>query len=258
VFPLPCPSPSAPASATLVSMVPTQLARLLEDAAWTPPTTWRALLLGGAASSSHLVDHARARGVPILTTYGMSETCGQIATCPPDRTPPPGAVGIPLPGITITAGTRAAPDVIKVRTPAAFTQYLDEPRPSPDAVITTDLGFVEDGWLYVVGRADDVIITGGEKVHPLTVEHALTAIPGISAVCVVGIPDPTWGQLVVAAIVASPTDALRAQLDAAIAALAPHARPRRIEFVDELPLGGTGKVDRADVARRISARWSMG
>lgn len=239
---------AAAAAATLVSMVPTQLSRLLADVAWMPPHAWRAVLLGGAAASSDLVERARARGVPVLTTYGMSETCGQIATCPPGRTPPPGAVGIPLPGVSVSAGTRAVPDVIEVRTPAAFTLYLDEPRPSPDTVITTDLGFVEDGWLHVVGRADDVIITGGEKVHPLPIEHALAAIPGITAACVVGIPDPTWGQLVAAVLVGSEAGARR-DLERAIAALAPHARPRRILFVDALPLGPTGKPDRAASAK---------
>jgi O-succinylbenzoic acid--CoA ligase len=240
-------------TATLVSMVPTQLSRFLDDPTWAPPRSWRALLLGGAAASSELVTRASSRGVPVLTTYGMSETCGQIATCPPGITPPDGAVGTPLPGIRVEAGTRKAPAIITVHTPAAFTQYLDEARPHPTAVATTDLGFVEDGWLHVVGRADDVIITGGEKVHPLTVEHALARIPGIAAACVVGVPDPTWGHLVAAAIVPDANAdraAITAQIDAV--ALAPHARPRRIEFVDALPMLATGKLDRAAVASLLS------
>lgn len=233
-------------NATLVSMVPAQLARLLDDPSWTLPRAWRAVLLGGAAASSELVTRARARGVPVLTTYGMSETCGQIATCPPGITPPDGAVGIPLPGIDVTAGTRATPDIITVRTPTAFTQYLDEPRPDPTLVVTSDIGFMEDGWLHVLGRADDVIITGGEKVHPLTIEHALMRIPGVAAACVVGIPDPTWGQLVAAAIVSN-ASADRASIARHLESLplTPHARPRRIIFVDALPLLPTGKLDRA-------------
>ena len=246
-------------SVSLVSMVPAQLARLLDDATWRPPPSWRAVLLGGAAASSELVSLSRARGVPVLTTYGMSETCGQIATCPPGLTPPDGAVGTPLPGVHVDAGTRAAPALITVRTPAAFTGYLDEPRPDPVAVVTSDLGFVEDGWLHVVGRADDVIITGGEKVHPLAVERALARIPGIAAACVVGLPDPTWGQLVAAAVVAAPGSdpaALRSAIDAL--ALAPHARPRRLVFLVDLPLMPTGKVDRAAVARTLTAARSDG
>ncbi|HUQ06481.1 MAG TPA: enolase C-terminal domain-like protein [Kofleriaceae bacterium] len=243
------------APATLVSMVPAQLARLLEDAAWTPPPTWRAVLLGGAAAATELVARARARGVPVLTTYGMSETTGQIATCPPGQTPPEGAVGVPLPGIHVDAGTREAPAVVRVRTPAAFTRYLDETRADPDAVVTTDLGFLEDGWLHVVGRADDVIVTGGEKVHPLTVENALARIPGVVTACVVGIPDPTWGQLVAAAIVPAPghRKAIEASLEKLAHALAPHARPRHVVFVDALPLGPTGKVDRAAVATQLAS-----
>jgi O-succinylbenzoic acid--CoA ligase len=247
---------TATAQGTLVSMVPAQLARLLDDAAWRPPPSWRAVLLGGAAAATELVARARARGVPVLTTYGMSETCGQIATCPPGRSPPEGAVGVPLPGIRVETGTRAAPAIITVHTPAAFTGYLDEPRIDPDVVVTTDLGFVEDGWLYVVGRSDDVIVTGGEKVHPLTVEHALARIAGVSAACVVGIPDPTWGQLVAAAIVpASPAHrpAIEASLEKLATTLAPHTRPRHVVFVDSLPLGPSGKVDRAAVAQQLAA-----
>ncbi len=240
------------ASVTLVSMVPTQLARLLDDATWQPPRAWRAVLLGGAAAASELVARAGARGVPVLTTYGMSETCGQIATCPPGVAPPDGAVGVPLPGVMVDAGTRVAPGLITVRTPAAFTCYLDEPRPDPAAVVTSDLGFVEDGWLYVLGRADDVIITGGEKVHPLAVERALADVRGVAAACVVGVPDTTWGQLVAAAIVPAPGADVGA-LEVTIAALplAPHARPRRLVFVDELPLLPSGKLDRAAVVQRL-------
>ncbi len=232
---------------TLTSLVPTQLAALLDDPAWRPPPSLRAVLLGGAAAPAAVIARARARGVPVLLTYGMSESCGQAATCPPGEPPPPGAVGRPLDGVTITAGTRAAPAVIAIRTPSGFTGYLDQPRFDPEVIVTADLGFVEDGWLHVVGRVDDVIITGGEKVHPTTVEDALTRVPGVAAACVVGVPDPSWGQLVAAAIVAGPGFE-RAALDAAIAALPPHARPRRLIVVDTLPLGATGKIDRRAVA----------
>ncbi|MCL4222866.1 MAG: AMP-binding protein [Myxococcales bacterium] len=238
---------------TLASLVPTQLAALLDDPGWRPPPRLRAVLVGGAAAAPALVARARARGVPVLTTYGMSETCGQVATCPPGATPPPGAVGRPLPGVTVVAGTRAAPATIVVRTAAAFTGYLDEPRPDPDAVVTTDLGFVEDGWLFVVGRRDDVIITGGEKVHPAAVEAALLAVPGVAAAGVVAIADPRWGQRVAAAVVPGPGFA-RVALDAAVAALAPHARPRVIALVDALPRGPTGKLDREAVRALLGPR----
>ena len=235
---------------TLVSLVPTQLAGLVADPAWRPPRSLRAILLGGAAATPALLAAARERGVPVLTTYGMSETFGQAATAGLDLPTPSGAIGRALPGVTIDAGTRAAPDTIVVRTPAAFTCYLDQPRPSHDAVVTSDLGFVEDGWLHVVGRADDVIITGGEKVHPLAIEAALARVPGVAASCVVGVPDATWGQLVAAAVVAAPGFD-RPALDAAIAALAPHARPRLVEIVDALPLTATGKPDRRRVAEML-------
>jgi O-succinylbenzoic acid--CoA ligase len=238
---------------TLASLVPAQLATLLDDPAWRPPPELRAILLGGAASPTALVDRARARGVPVCPTYGMSETLGQVATCPPDTSPPPGSSGRLLPGITVSAGTRAAPAPITIHTPAAFTSYLDDPRPHPTAVVTADLGFVEHDWLFVVGRADDVIITGGEKVHPTHVEDALLRIPGIAAACVVGLPDPHWGALVAAAIVPTPSFH-RPTLDAALAALAPHARPRHIAHLDTLPLLPSGKPDRRQIGDRFLGR----
>lgn len=249
----------AASSPTLMSLVPTQLAALLDDPAWRPPPSLRAVLLGGAAAPEALVTRAQARGVPVLTTYGMSETFGQVATAPPGAPRPPGAIGRPLDGVTIHAGTRAEPSIIRVATPAAFSGYLDAPPtavepaatgPRARTVTTSDLGFVEDGWLYVVGRADDVIITGGHKVHPLPIEAALS-IRGVAAVAVVGLPDPRWGHVVAAAVVPAP-DFDRAALDAAIARLPSHQRPRRVALVAQLPLLPSGKLDRAAVATSIT------
>lgn len=239
--------------ATLTSLVPTQLSTLLADASWTPPASLRAILLGGAAAPAALVEAARARGLPALTTYGMTETCGQVATAPIGVVPPPGAIGLALPGVTIEAGSRAEPGPIVVDTPAAFSGYLDTPAaftgdldarpPHPTRVLTADLGFVEDGWLHVAGRADDVIITGGHKVHPATVEARLS-IAGVRAIAVVGLPDAHWGQLVAAVVVPGPGFE-RAAFDAAVAALPAHQRPRRVRTVAALPLLPSGKLDRA-------------
>ncbi len=243
---------TAAAAVSLASLVPSQLVALLEDERWRPSERLRGVLVGGAAATAALIGRARARGVPVLTTYGMSETFGQVATSPPGEVPPAGAVGKALDGVAIAAGTRAEPAPILVTTASAFSGYLDEARPAGEQVVTSDLGFVEDGWLYVVGRADDVIITGGEKVHPVAIEAALARVPGVASVCIVGVPDERWGQLVAAAlVVASGFDG--GALDAAIAALAPHARPRRIAMVESLPLGPTGKIDRRAVAAGFRA-----
>jgi acyl-CoA synthetase (AMP-forming)/AMP-acid ligase II len=227
---------------TLLSLVPTQLSALLDDPTWRPPSSLRALLLGGAAAPQTLLVRARARGVPVLTTYGMTETFGQAATAAPHEPVPAGAIGRPLDGVRIDAGTREAPSLIRVDTPAACSAYLGEP-PRSGAVPTSDLGFLEDGWLHVVGRADDIIITGGHKVHPLPIEAALS-LPGVAAIAISGLPDAHWGNLLAAAIVPG-ADFDRAALDAAIAALPPHQRPRRLALLDHLPRLPSGKLDRA-------------
>lgn len=241
---------------TLASLVPAQLDALLALPAWRPPPSLRAVLLGGAAAPPALVARARARGVPALTTYGMTETFGQVATAAPDQPPPPGAVGRALPGVTLTAGTAASPAAIVVDTPTRMTGYLDEPAPA-GPLVTADLGYLDgDGWLHVVGRADDVIVTGGENVHPAAVEAALAACPGLAAACVFGLADPRWGAVVAAAVVARPGTDVAADLAAADARLPAHARPRRVVVVDQLPVTASGKPDRRRAALLLGPRTS--
>ncbi len=232
---------------TLASLVPTQLDALLASPSWPPPTL-RAVLLGGAAAAPALLDRAAARGVPVRRTYGLTETWGQVATAPAA-----GAAPRALSGVTLRAGTAEAPAPIVIDAPWALTGWLGEPpRPPGAPVVTTDLGWLDgDGGVHVVGRADDVIITGGENVHPAQVEAALAGAPGVAAACAVGVPDPRWGQVVAAAIVAAPgldRAALAAWIDARLPS---HHRPRRLVVVDALPLGPTGKVDRRAVARQL-------
>jgi O-succinylbenzoic acid--CoA ligase len=118
---------------------------------------------------------------------------------------------------------------------------------------TGDLGRWQDGRLEVLGRADDVIVTGGEKVAPAAVERVLAAQPGVRAACVVGVPDAEWGQVVAAAVVweGATTDA--ALQEAVRIALGRAAVPRLLVAVPKLPLHGIGKPDRAAVARLVSA-----
>jgi O-succinylbenzoic acid--CoA ligase len=233
---------------SLASLVPAQLAALLDDPAWRPPPRLRALLLGGAAASPVLLAAAAARGVPFLTTYGMTESLGQLATMAPTRAGDPSAPLIALPGVSIEAGTRSAPAPIRVRGPMLAPQYLDGAPIAPE-LATSDLGFVEDDALYVVGRADDVIVTGGAKVHPLEVEAVLAATPGVRAACAFGVPDERWGQIVGAAIAADPDFDLAAAAARWHAALPPPARPRRLAIAAQLPLAPTGKPDRRAAAR---------
>jgi O-succinylbenzoic acid--CoA ligase len=224
------------------SLVPTQLLRLLEDPAGLDALrTFDAVLLGGAASPARLLDHARAAGVRIHTTYGMSETAGG---CVYD--------GKPLDGVRV----RLADDVIELAGPMLASGYRRAPAATAAAFTdgwfrTTDLGVLHpDGSLEVLGRADFVINTGGVKVAPAAVEEVLAAQPGVADVCVVGLPDDEWGQLVAAAVV--PVDPLRPpeveDLRGAVRArLGGPATPKIVRFADALPLQGPGKVNRIGV-----------
>jgi len=233
---------------TLASLVPTQLTALLDDEAWRPPAGLRAVLLGGAAAPRALLDRAAARGVRFLTTYGMTETFGQLATAPADRAGDPDAPLVPLDGVALATGTPAAPAPITVRAPMLATGYLDGARIAP-AFTTADLGYLDGGALYIAGRRDDVIITGGENVHPSAVEAVLAATPGVRAACAFGVADARWGQVVGAAIVVD--DAFDARAAAAHwhAALAASARPRRLAICEALPQLPSGKVWRHAAAQ---------
>jgi O-succinylbenzoic acid--CoA ligase len=222
----------------LVSLVPTQLRRLL--AADAPLGHLRAVLLGGARTDETLLAEAAEAGAHVVTTYGMSETCGG---CVYD--------GVPLRGAEVRTDDGG---VISLRGPMRFTGYRGD-RQRTAAVIdaegwfrTSDLGELDElGRLRVLGRADDVIITGGEKVVAGEVERVLTSQAGVAEAAVVGRPDPEWGERVVAFVLPSDParppspDALRAVVGAALGAA---ASPKELHLLDELPRLPTGKVDR--------------
>jgi O-succinylbenzoic acid--CoA ligase len=238
---------------TLVSLVPTLLARLLEaPIAWRPPPSLRLVLLGGAPIPRELVVRARTNGIPVIPTYGMTETCA-AATLGRygdrlDMNPPPGELlpsGVPLTGVEL----RSEDGVIGLRGPTLFSGYLGDAASDPRGgwFMTCDRGsFDERGELIVTGRTTDVIITGGENVDPAAVEAALLSVPGVRLACVIGHADATFGELVTALLVIG-ADGPRsaAELAEPLAhRLAPHQRPRRVEIVPELPLTPAGKVDR--------------
>jgi 2-furoate---CoA ligase len=152
--------------------------------------------------------------------------------------------------------------VARASAPDAFTGYWRAEEATASVLrdgwyFTRDLGYRdEDGDLYVVGRADDMIISGGENVHPLEVESVLALCPGVADVCVAGLPDDRWGQVVTAFIVrgdARLTEQQVADHCLGATALAAFKRPRRIYFVDEIPKSSVGKVQRRALQERFSA-----
>jgi O-succinylbenzoic acid--CoA ligase len=243
---------------TLLSLVPTQLARLLElRPAWRPPATLRAVLLGGAAASPRLLASAHRRGVPVLTSYGLTEACSQVTTQPyAARGRAEAGSGRALPGVEV----RIVDGRIHVRSDALLTRFwpIESEPPPRDAqgfLVTADLGRLEpDGTLHVLGRADDVIVTGGENVAPLAVENVLEGCPAVRAAAVGGLPDPTFGQVLAAAVVVDPRARHALEQAEAWAAerLAPHERPRRWIRLDALPETAAGKLDRRALGRLLA------
>ncbi len=231
------------------ALVPTQLVRLL-DTDPAPLTGFDAVLLGGAATPERLVERARAAGVPVVTSYGMTETAGG---CVYD--------GWPLDGIQLRlAGTSGA---VELAGPMLASGYLDAREETAAAFRegwfrTCDLGrFDTQGRLQVLGRADDVIVTGGLNVAPAEVEAILTGLPGVASACVVGLPDPEWGERVTAVV--TPADPGRPPDPGALRVAAQHLLtgaqlPKEIILFDALPLRGIGKPDRKAIQAMLAAR----
>ncbi len=233
---------------SLASLVPSQLHRLLEEDRENSLANTRALLIGGAALGVPLRREAFERGLVALASYGLSETCAQVAAQSPagERDPESMDSGRPLAGVSIRIEepNRDGVGRIHVQSPTLMQGVHD--------LETNDLGRIdEQGLLFVLGRADDVIITGGEKVHPLEIERAATLGAGIVDALACGLHDDRWGEIVALAVVVRPgIDPMRS-LENAFAELAPYKRPRRIAVVGALPLGPSGKSDRGRVAREL-------
>ncbi len=232
---------------TVASLVPTMLHRILDVAEGTF-APMRAVLLGGAPAGDDDIVRALDAGLPILTTYGLSEACSQVATVRPGRMwEALGTAGPPLDGVTVVIADPDAAGVgrITIDGPTVSPGYAGEPaRVGP--LRTGDLGRIDDaGRLVVIGRADGVVITGGENVVPATVERVLETHPAIRRSVVHGVADPEWGEIV-AAIVETARPVATADLDAFCREhLRPAERPRRWRVVAAMPLLPNGKVDRA-------------
>ena len=208
------------------SLVPTQLRRLLDDPRL---ADFDAVLLGGAATPPALLARARARGINVVTTYGMSETSGG---CVYD--------GVPLAGVTVDVTDR-----IVLSGPVVARGYRFGPTFTSSTFRTSDVGEWRDGRLVLLGRADDLVVTGGEKVAPVAVEAALADHPAVVDVAVVGMPDPEWGARVVAFVVLRQALTLEEAREHVAARLSRVAAPRELRVVDALPLLPGGKLDRA-------------
>ncbi len=269
---------------TLISVVPTMLFRLLETRSFWPDSL-RLILLGGAAASAELV--TRANNLPretavstpkplVATTYGMTEAASQVATMlPADVENKPASVGKPLLftavkivdengaeqppnqyGEIIVTGPTVMDGYYSPNPSASSGQVSNPQSPIPRSHPSGDIGYIDDdGDLWIVQRRSDLIVSGGENVYPAEVEAVLRTHPAIKQVCVVGVPDAEWGQIVAAMVV------LADELETAVTPsdliqfcrkqLAGYKCPRIIQITAHLPLTASGKIERQKVSEQL-------
>lgn len=218
---------------TQCSLVPTMLDALLDDRGDRPaPKTLRMILIGGAAASESLIARASALSLPLLVTWGMSETASQVATTWVKDSSPRG-VGAALP-------------FANVRVLATGQLRIEGPIAGPQGVTTQDTGHIgADHHIHITGRNDRTIISGGSNIAPAEVEAVLETHPSIDEACVVGLPDPTWGERPHALMVHTdgaerPTDI---ELETFLGAqLRRYKIPDRFTWTDRIPRNSMGKI----------------
>lgn len=245
---------------THVSVVATMLQRLLDvDTERCAPQV-RVVLVGGGPVPASLLERAAALGYPVVQTYGLTETASQVATlASADAIARLGSAGKALVTTRLRVDAPAGePGEILVSGPVVTPGYFRRPEATEAGIRngwlhTGDIGRLdEDGYLYVLDRRDDLIVSGGENVYPAEVEALLLRHPDVREAAVVGLPDPAWGQVVVAAIVADDGAAPEEIRGWMRERLAGFKVPSRIVKVDALPLTASGKVQRRVVRERLS------
>ena len=244
---------------TIVSVVANMLQRMLDEHGGRPyPPSLRCVLLGGGPAPEPLLRRCVEIGVPVVQTYGLTESASQVATlAPEDALRKLGSAGKPLfgAGLRIVDETGAEfapgePGEIVLRGPSVTPGYLNRPDETAAAIRdgwlhTGDLGYVDaEGYLYVLDRRDDLIVSGGENVYPAEVEAVLQSHPDVAEAGVYGIEDERWGRAPVAVVVLH--DGATADAEALTAfcreRLASYKTPQRIEFTRALPRNAAGKL----------------
>jgi O-succinylbenzoic acid--CoA ligase len=254
--------PNVPEGA-VTSLVPTQLARLLDvPAAVEWLGLFRMIFVGGGPAWPGLLERGRATKLPIALCYGMTETAAQIATQSPAEflagaepcveILPHVNVGIvDSQGASVPTGMAGR---IKIRSESLFRGYWPEVERDEEWFVSGDLGAIDSkGRLHVLGRADSVIITGGEKVEPEEVENAVRATGLARDVAVVGVPHSEWGEIVVGIVVCD--EASLVPIPHRLRDVLDHYKiPKRWKRVDTLPRDDVGKVDRRALRLLASER----
>lgn len=257
-----------------VFLVPTMV-KLMRQVANPPRAALNTILCGGEAVGAELHDWGRAHfGVPLNEGYGQTECNLVLAHAPALMKPKLGALGLPPPGhvaaIVDDDGVALPPGeqgniAFRRPDPVMMLGYWNNPEATEkkfakDWLLTGDVGWRdEDGYFWFVGRADDVITSGGFRIGPGEIEDCLLKHPAVAAAAVIGVPDPVRTEIIKAFITPgpgyAPGDALEAEIRSFVRdRLARHEYPRLIEFVDDLPTTATGKVMRRVLKQQETAR----
>lgn len=246
---------------THVSVVTVMLQRLLEVLEdGTYPDHFRCMLLGGGPVPEVMLKKTSAKRIPVFQTYGMTETSSQIATLSPEFAfSKLGSAGKALSPahLYIDSTERGEVGEIIVRGPMVSKGYYNRPEREGAYLRTGDLGFEdEDGFLYVVDRVKDVIISGGENIYPAEVESVLSSLPGVREAGVTGRFDEHWGEVPAAYIVAEDGAGLTEKevLDWCRERLAKYKCPKEVHWIEELPRNASNKLLR----RHLSSYSTQG
>ena len=234
---------------TIVSLVPTVLQRIVERI---QAPTLRAILLGGEFIPMPLLQECVQRNLPVYKTYGMSETFAQSTTFNVQKYPHKlASVGYPLEGVTIEIRNSDEEGVgeVWISSPMLMKGYLNK-EPIKGAFNTDDIGYVdEDGFLYLLNRRKDIIISGGENIYPKEIEDVLYGMEGILECAVIPVSDSKWGQVPVLCVVTTHIE--KDIVDYLLNRLAKYKVPKRIVYYDALPKNGIGKILRQELINKV-------
>lgn len=256
---------------TIISVVAVMLQHMLVDLDTNRggvryPATLRCVLLGGGPAPYPLLEACVLRGIPVVQTYGLTESSSQAVTLSPaDAVRKLGSAGRPLPPVQLRImhdkrqASAGEPGEIFLRGPTITPGYVDRPEATAQAFqdgwfATGDIGYLDnDGYLFVLDRRADLIITGGENVYPAEIESVLQSHPAVKEAGVCGKPDPQWGQVPVAFVVLNAGSTASAQelLDYIAHKLARYKQPRAIYLVERLPYTSSGKLLRRELLRLL-------
>lgn len=234
---------------TMVSLVPTVLQRIVERI---QAPTLRAILLGGEFIPMPLLQECVQRNLPVYKTYGMSETFAQSTTFSIQEYPNKlASVGYPLQGVTIEIRNPDEEGVGEVwlSSPMLMKGYLNK-EPIKGAFNTDDIGYVDkDGFLFLLNRRKDIIISGGENIYPKEIEDVLYGMDGILECAVIPVSDPKWGQVPVLCVVTNRSEEDISQY--LLSRLAKYKVPKRMIYFDALPKNSMGKILRQDLIHAV-------